>query len=261
MTHLKALVIASMVLPLLLPQYAASQESAAAKVPNASELRGTNRTIFSDKTELFITINPSFIVGQSVRLGAHLSKLGDRFLPYADAAVTATLTVGGVSDKTSTEKPDRPGVFRMALIPTKAGTGTLVIEIAGRDGSDRLVLEKIPVYTDRADAVAHQGPDTNAGAIKYSKEESWDENVYASAPVARVALDNGSTARRVLAVPRTAIVDVDGTPHVYLQRHPEAFDLKRVNTGKSNNTYVEITEGLREGQRIVIRGGNKMPRK
>ena len=93
------------------------------------------------------------------------------------------------------------------------------------------------------------------------QQESCDENEYASAPVARVALDNGSTAKRVLAVPRTAIVNVDGTPHVYVQRHPEAFDLKRVNTGKSNSTYVEITEGLREGQRIVTRGGDKMPRK
>lgn len=258
-------IIASVVLLLLMPQHAASQQpqggGRANQASNPNDPRGTNRTIYSEKTELFITFRPQFIVGQSVRIGAHLSKLGGaRFLPYADAEVTATLTVAGVSTKTLTPKPDRPGVFRLELTPTKAGTGTLVVDITGRDGSDRLVLEEMTVYADRADAVAHQGPDPDAGAIRYSKEQSWDENEYASAPVGRVAFDSSSQAQRVLAVPRTALVDVDGLPHVYVQRHPEAFDLREVKTGRNNGTYVEIIEGLREGQRIVIRGGDKMPR-
>ena len=42
--------------------------------------RATNRTIYTDKTELFITFRPPFIVGKVVRVGAHLSKLGERFL-------------------------------------------------------------------------------------------------------------------------------------------------------------------------------------
>ena len=196
-----------------------------------------------------------------MRVGAHLSKVGDRFLPYTDAAVTATLTVAGAATTTSIEKPVRPGVFRMVLTPMKAGQGSLVIEIAGRDGSDRLVLEGMTVYADRADALAHQGQDPEQGAIRYTKEHSWDENEYASALVGRVAMDNSSTAGQVLAVPRPAIVDVNGAPHVYVQRHPEAFDLKEVKTGKTNGSYVEILEGLREGQRIVVKGGAKMPRK
>ena len=86
---------------------------------------------------------------------------------------------------------------------------------------------------------------------------SWDENEYASGPVTKVAVAGSP----VLAVPQTAIVQVDGAPGVYVQRNPEAFDLKAVKTGKSNGAYVEITEGLREGDRIVTRGGEKMPRK
>src|SRR5206468_153870 len=141
------------------------------QAPDPNAPSGTNRTMYSDKTELFITFRPQFIVGQSVRIGAHLSKLGgDRFLPYADVAVTATLTVGEVTTRASAPRPDRPGVFRLELTPTKAGTGTLVVDIAGRDGSDRLVLEEMTVYADRADAVAHQGPDPDAGAIRYTKE-------------------------------------------------------------------------------------------
>jgi multidrug efflux pump subunit AcrA (membrane-fusion protein) len=57
------------------------------------------------------------------------------------------------------------------------------------------------------------------------------------------------------------VAPLDGAPRVYVQRNPEAFDLKEVKTGTSNGTYIEITEGLREGDRIVTRGGEKMPRK
>jgi len=227
-----------------------------------SDLRTVHRTIYTGKTEMFITFRPSFFVGQPTRVGAHLSKLGgDRFLPYADAGVTLTLTVDGVAVKATATKPDRPGVFRLELTPMQTGMGSLVVEIAGGDGADTLVLDNVPVYRDHADALAHQGPDPDAGAIKYSKERSWDENEYVSAPVARVQLDGSSPARRVLAVPRTAIVQVDGAPRVYVQRNPEAFDLTEVRTGRSNATYVEITQGLREGDRIVIKGGDKMPRK
>lgn len=261
----KNCVAASVALLMLMPQYAVSQQapvvSRGNQPTNATDPRTTNRTIYTDKTELFVTFRPPFIVGLPTRIGAHLSKLGARFLPYADATVTATLTVAGSTAKASASKPDRPGVFRIDLTPTKSGPARLVIEIAGRDGSDRLVLEDVTVYADRGDALAHQGPNPDAGAIRYSKEQSWDENDYASASVGRVDLDNNAAAQRVLAVPRTAIVQVEGVPHVYVQRHPEAFDLREIKTGRSSATFVEVTQGLREGERIVIKGGDKMPRK
>lgn len=65
----------------------------------------------------------------------------------------------------------------------------------------------------------------------------------------------------VIAVPRSAIVQDQGQGRVYVQRNPEAFDLKAVKTGASNDQHVEITEGVREGERIVVRGTEKMARK
>jgi multidrug efflux pump subunit AcrA (membrane-fusion protein) len=44
-------------------------------------------------------------------------------------------------------------------------------------------------------------------------------------------------------------------------RNPEAFDLKAVKTGKSNGGFVAVAEGLREGDRIVVLGAEKLPRK
>lgn len=230
--------------------------------PDASMPRATSRTLYSDKTEAFVTFRPAFTVGESVRIGAHLSKLGGaRFLPYADARITVTLTVGGATVTASVEKPDRPGVFRLALTPSKAGTGVFTVEIAGRDGSDRLSVSDLTVYADRAEGLAKQGLDPEAGVIRYTKEHSWDENEYASAVVAKSAWPGAAAGDRVLAVPASAIVDVEGAPFIYLQRHPEAFDLKRVKTGRRTATSVEVVEGLQEGQRIVVRGGARMPRK
>lgn len=259
----KLLVAVSAALVLLAPQYAAGQAAGQAAPggrgnQGPADLRTTNNTVYTPKTELFITFRPTFIVGEVTRIGAHLSKLGDRFTPYSDNTVTVTLNVAGGDTKTIVTKPDRPGVFRLELTPTQAGVGTLTIDISGKDGSDRLVIPNMAVYATHADAVAHQGPNNpDAGAIRYSKEMSWDENEYASGPVAKIALGGFP----VIAVPQTAIVQVDGAPRVYVQRNPEAFDLKAVKTGKSNGTYVEITEGLREGDRIVTRGGERMPRK
>lgn len=224
-------------------------------------LRATNRTAYSDKTELFITFTPPPIVGQAVRLSVHLSKVGDRFRPYVDATVAATLSVAGASTTTSVPKPDRPGLFRLTMTPKKPGIGTLVIDIGGKDGTDKLTLTDIEVYAYRDAAIAHQGADTDIGAIRYAKEHAWDENEYASAVVNLVALDSAKPYRRVLAIPRSAVVDIDGIPHVYLQRHPEAFDLVAIKLGTGNASHVQVMEGLRRGQRIVVRGGAKMPKK
>jgi hypothetical protein len=100
--------------------------------------------LYSEKTEAFVTFRPAFTVGESVRIGAHLSKLGgDRFLPYADARVTVTLAVAGSTVTTSVEKPNRPGVFRLALTPTKAGTGMGIVEASAvfADPAARFGLE------------------------------------------------------------------------------------------------------------------------
>ena len=98
-------------LVLLVPHYAAGQQAAPGGRGNQgpADLRTTNSTVYTPKTELFITFRPTFIVGEVTRIGAHLSRLGDRFTPYAENTVAVTLNVAGVDTKTSVPKPDRPG--------------------------------------------------------------------------------------------------------------------------------------------------------
>jgi multidrug efflux pump subunit AcrA (membrane-fusion protein) len=61
-------------------------------------------------------------------------------------------------------------------------------------------------------------------------------------------------ARRVLAVPASALVDEDGIPSLYLHVAGESFIKRWVRTGVRDGAWVEILDGLTGGERIVVEG-------
>ena len=153
---------------------------------------------------------------------------------------------------------ERSGVFYFLFTPTAPGTGTAVVTLTTPAGTERFEAP-VTIEPDLQTAVAHQAPaPSNEGIVRYSKEDGWDGR-FATAPVAKVALGSGKGA--VVAVPKGAIVDVNGQPHLYVQRDPEAFYLRPVKTGESNDKYVAVADGVREGDRIVTIGVEKLPRK
>jgi len=84
--------------------------------------------------------------------------------------------------------------------------------------------------------------------VHCAKEPSWEAD-FATAPV-----------ERSLMVPASAVVQDNG-PHVFVQRTPEVFELRTVKAGHTMGQSIEITTGVREGERIVVRGADKIPRK
>jgi RND family efflux transporter MFP subunit len=58
-----------------------------------------------------------------------------------------------------------------------------------------------------------------------------------------------------LAVPRSAVVEVNGQDIVFVQRTGESFARRRVGLGLRDATHVEITSGLSAGERVVAVGG------
>jgi cobalt-zinc-cadmium efflux system membrane fusion protein len=151
-----------------------AQAPATAPQPSA-----VTRTVYSKNTELFAEWRP-MIVGQAIRLTAHLTRIADRFRPYAEGKVTLTLTITGVTATAAADGPERPGVFRLNVTPTKAGTGRVVIDVAASTGSDHFVMVDVPVYSDVQAAIATQPP-LEPGFISYAKERSWEED-FATAP-------------------------------------------------------------------------------
>jgi hypothetical protein len=215
--------------------------------------RAVTRTVYSRNAELFAEWRP-FVVGQATRLTAHLTRTGDRFRPFAEGKVTLSLTLGGVGANAAAEAPERAGVFRLNVTPAKAGAGRVVIDVAAVTGPEHFVLDDVPVYTSVQAALAAETP-AETGLISYAKERSWEED-FATAPVT-VRFQG---AARIMAVPSTAIVRDGAAARVYVQKTPERFELRDVVTRRTIGDAIEIMSGLRDGERIVVRGTDKIPR-
>lgn len=222
--------------------------------PAAAQPRAVTRTVYTKDTELFAEWRP-LVAGQATRLTAHLSRTGDRFRPFAEGKVTLALTVQGATANAAADGPERPGVFRLNVTPTKAGTGRLVIDVEAAPGPQHFVIEGIPVYSDVGAALATELPE-EAGLISYAKERSWEED-FATAPVTIYFPGAGN----IVTVPATALLRGGDTTRVYVQRTPERFELREVKTRRTIGQAIEIVSGLAAGDRVVVRGIDKMPRK
>jgi hypothetical protein len=227
---------------------------ARAQTPSSTpQPSAVTHTAYSKNTELFAEWRP-FIAGQATRLTAHLTHTGDRFKPYAEGKVALTLTVEATIANAAADGPERAGVFRLNVTPTKAGTGHMVIDVAASTGLEHFVIDDVPVYANIEAALAKQPP-AETGLISYAKERSWEAD-FATAPVA-VYFPGPA---RIITVPSTAIVR-DGTAlRVYVQRTPERFEFREVSTRRTIGDAIEIMSGLREGERVVVHGADKMPR-
>jgi membrane fusion protein, heavy metal efflux system len=57
-----------------------------------------------------------------------------------------------------------------------------------------------------------------------------------------------------LSIPESAVVDEDGLHTAYVQLEGEAFEKRILKTGITDNGYIQVLEGLKEGERVVTNG-------
>jgi RND family efflux transporter MFP subunit len=136
------------------------------------ELQTLSYTLYTNKSELFVEFKP-LVVGQTSKFAAHLTVLGENFLPYTEGTVTVSLIQDGKDIKNTAASPTSPGIFRMALQPTQAGQGRLVFDIQTAAFSDQFIIDSIPVYADEKTAIASQPKETGSSDISYLKEQAW----------------------------------------------------------------------------------------
>ena len=60
--------------------------------------------------------------------------------------------------------------------------------------------------------------------------------------------------RQALALPAAAVLDENGISQVFVQVNAESFRRVTVRTGVRDGEWVEIVEGLKDGERVVTRG-------
>jgi RND family efflux transporter MFP subunit len=154
-----------------------------AKVDTAEGLEPLAYTLYTDKSELFVEFKP-LVVGQTSKFAAHLTKLGENFLPYTEGTVTVSFIQGGKSIMNTANAPSSPGIFRLALQPAQAGIGKLVFDIQTAAFTDQLIIDNIPAFTDEKSAIAAHPKETGGSDISYLKEQAWKVE-FANAPVRR----------------------------------------------------------------------------
>jgi RND family efflux transporter MFP subunit len=62
------------------------------------------------------------------------------------------------------------------------------------------------------------------------------------------------TVSQTLAIPESAIIDEDGMHTVYVEIEGEGFEKRIIKTGIYDSGYVQVLEGLKEGERVVTKG-------
>jgi RND family efflux transporter MFP subunit len=154
----------------------------AAKVDGQAEgLQPLSYTLYTTKSELFVEFKP-LVVGQTSKFAAHLTLLGENFLPYTEGTVTVSLVQADKGLKNTATSPSSPGIFRLALQPGQAGMGKLIFDIQTKDFTDQFIIDSIQVFADEKTAIAAQ-PEATAGSnISYLKEQAWKIE-FANAPV------------------------------------------------------------------------------
>jgi len=75
--------------------------------------------------------------------------------------------------------------------------------------------------------------------------------MFATAQLAPAATE----ARQVVAVPASALQDIEGRPFVFIPDGETSFLVRWVQVGASGGEWTEIIDGLVPGERLVTRGG------
>ena len=163
-----------LILTILFALLASCQQS------NTSEEHGPHKaesptlayTLYSDKTELFVEFK-RLVVGQTSRFAAHFTKLGEKFTALEQGTITLSLIIHDKGIRQTSESPSSPGIFRLALKPTTAGTGQLIFEIRTEEFTDKIVIDSVTVFPDEKAALEAPLEASLEGAITFLKEQAW----------------------------------------------------------------------------------------
>nr|WP_276603557.1 efflux RND transporter periplasmic adaptor subunit [Nannocystis pusilla] len=63
-----------------------------------------------------------------------------------------------------------------------------------------------------------------------------------------------SVQRRAVVVPRQAVIQIDGAPRLFVAADERTFEMRKVTLGVGDFERVEVKEGLRVDERVVVAG-------
>ncbi|MBK8503576.1 MAG: efflux RND transporter periplasmic adaptor subunit [Saprospiraceae bacterium] len=136
------------------------------------EIPRVDTTIWTERTELFVEF-PVLIVDKISRFATHFTVL-DGHQPVREGQVTVSLVKGQKGIRQMVETPSPPGIFNPSLQPKEAGVYQLIFDLKTPDFEDRILLDRVRVYTNEAEAIDDAGgTDETGNTISFLKEQAW----------------------------------------------------------------------------------------
>jgi Cu(I)/Ag(I) efflux system membrane fusion protein len=115
----------------------------------------------------------------------------------------------------------------------------------------------IVAYPDKpfAGKVAFLYPtiDSDTRTAKVRIELANPDGLLKPAMFASVELASGHASGKVLAVPESAVLDSGARQAVLVRRGEGLFEPRTVRLGMRADGYIEVVEGIREGEQVVVR--------
>jgi cobalt-zinc-cadmium efflux system membrane fusion protein len=197
-----------------------------------SELEPLAYTLYTENSELFVEFKP-LVVGETSKFAAHFTVLGENFKALTDAKITVSLIVGNQGIKNAVDAPSSPGIFRLALNPKTAGTGTLVFDIVTKNFTDKITIENVAVYPDTKTALAKQPEVAEGGAISYLKEQAWKVEFANQAVKKQTFNDVIKTSGQILSAPGDEMIVTAKASGVVVFSGKNTIVGSAVNSGSS----------------------------
>ncbi len=116
-----------------------------------------------------------------------------------------------------------------------------------------LSFDAVPGRTFRGEIALispYVSADTATFAVRIRVTES--EDLLRPGMFARVAIVY-ERKPDALQIPRTALLDTDGPPKVFVVKDGKAAE-RAVKLGLSNGAWIEVTEGLKDGEQVIVVG-------
>ena len=200
-------------------------------------------TLYTENSELFVEFKP-LIVGETSKFAAHFTVLGENFKALTDAKITVSLIVNDKGIKNSVDTPSSPGIFRLALKPKTAGTGTLVFDIVTKDFTDKITIENVVVYPDEKTALAKQAPHSESTDVSYLKEQAWKVEFANQAIKKQTFNDVIKTSGQILSAPGDEMIVTAKASGVVVFSGKNTIVGSAVNSGNSlfTITGADMTE-------------------
>lgn len=129
-------------------------------------------TIWTKKSELFVEF-PPLVVGMESMFAAHFTMMENFKAIEAGNAMVCLLKNQLEVAVDTAQGPSSPGIFRLSLTPSEAGTYQLGFILTSPFFTDSIFIKDIPVYPNMETALAANPVEPEGDDISFLKEQAW----------------------------------------------------------------------------------------